>query len=257
MAPRSVQKLVESFKEVTDLRDSEATAWLTKYKWNLEDAVEAYLTQTSMNSQGQNFLTQEQKGSLISLFNKYKQDGEDYIGIDGTIQYIEDLEFEVEDPVVLALAEFLESTQMGVFERAKFVNNWEKAGISSIHEMRQKVLEFQRSLENDEQFLKKVYDFTFKFLLDNNQRTLLKDTAVEYWKLLLSHYFGEEKMSQWCQFINDEWQFAITKDQWQMLFLFMSEWNQKDNFIESYDENAAWPSMMDTFVEYLRAKTSS
>lgn len=62
---------------------------------------------------------------LAAIFDNYKDPDSDIIGIDGTIKYIEDLGYEPEDKVALALAEFLESPLAGVFERKSFIMKWQ------------------------------------------------------------------------------------------------------------------------------------
>lgn len=50
------------------------------------------------------------------------------IGIDGTIEYIQDLGLELEDPLVLAIAHLLRSPRVGCFPKSLFLLGWLKAG---------------------------------------------------------------------------------------------------------------------------------
>jgi DCN1-like protein 1/2 len=47
------------------------------------------------------------------------------IGIDGTINYIQDLGVALEDPVVLALAYKLDAPTMGQFPKQRFIKGWQ------------------------------------------------------------------------------------------------------------------------------------
>lgn len=104
-------------------------------------------------------------------------------------------------------------------------------------------------LENDTDFLRKIYVYSFRFLLEEGSRTIPKELATDYWKLLIHDKFGE-KSEKWCQFVDQKWEYAINRDQWNMLFNFMVEWEAAQS-LDFYDEMAAWPSIIDEFVEYL------
>ncbi|CDK28876.1 unnamed protein product [Kuraishia capsulata CBS 1993] len=100
----------------------------------------------------------------------------------------------------------------------------------------------------DESYLHKIYDFAFSFSLEEKQKKLPRELAVSYWRLLLSDRFGGEVLEKWCKFITDSWDSDIHKDQWLMAFPFLKEYNDNPKF-EGYDETAAWPLLMDSFVE--------
>ncbi|ODV93336.1 hypothetical protein PACTADRAFT_5123 [Pachysolen tannophilus NRRL Y-2460] len=234
------------FIEITDADPKIATKILSSNDWDLNVSVDYYYS----IHKGKTLEDNKYFEDLEEIFNQYKENDEQ-IGIDGTFKYIQDLGFEPENAVVLALAEFLESPTTGVFLKKKFINNWSNANINSIPKMRKKLLEFQDLMFNDPKFLRKIYDFAFTYSLEENQRSLPPDVAVEYWRLLLTKTFGQEKIETFIKFIENEHNFAISRDQWQMLYLFMQYWEEHPN-LETYDESAAWPSLMDQFVEYCK-----
>jgi DCN1-like protein 1/2 len=130
--------------------------------------------------------------------------------------------------------------------------------------MKKHVAQLEKRLDTDIDYLKKVYRFTFTFLLEEGQKTLRMyypfstplhiltgitalETATAYWKLLLEPLYGD-KIEIWCNFLEREWKQAISKDTWNMFFVFLQDWD-KDPQLKEYDEEAAWPSLIDAFVE--------
>ncbi len=76
------------------------------------------------------------------------------------------------------------------------------------------------------------------------------ETATEYWRLLLGPMYGD-KIEKWIAFLNQEWKQAVSKDTWNMFFIFLQDY-EKDPELSEYDETAAWPSIIDDFVEYIK-----
>lgn len=115
---RRQRQLVDQFVDFTQSTSTVAKHFLSIAKWDLEVAINEYLAYQapSMNKRDQQ--------SLVAIFDKYKED-KDKIGIDGTLRYVEDLGYEPEDRVVLALAEFLEAPSAGVFTRKSFQSKWQ------------------------------------------------------------------------------------------------------------------------------------
>jgi DCN1-like protein 1/2 len=52
----------------------------------------------------------------------------DIINIEGTMQFLQELQLDLEDPVVLVLAYQLEAPSLGVFTRQGFVEGWKSMG---------------------------------------------------------------------------------------------------------------------------------
>lgn len=76
------------------------------------------------------------------------------------------------------------------------------------------------------------------------------ETAIDYWTLLLFPVYGEI-INDWIEFLNREWKQSISKDSWTMFLVFLDEYKEDKQF-STYDETAAWPSLIDSFVEYFK-----
>lgn len=75
------------------------------------------------------------------------------------------------------------------------------------------------------------------------------ETAIDYWNLLLAGKFP--LLDQWVTFVSTIYKRNVSKDTWNMIWDFAKYMRQDPN-LEEYDEEGAWPSAIDEFVEYLK-----
>lgn len=154
--PNSLQadhrELKQQFADVTGSTTSVAQYWLGKHSWDLAQATNAYFLKygssappakrTKLNNSHIAAIFDKYKGmygtstifmittttsqwkSSILTTNYFTDNETGNIEIEGTIQYLEDLGYDAEDPVALVLAYFLESPSTGVFKKDSFINQW-------------------------------------------------------------------------------------------------------------------------------------
>ncbi|KAK9358980.1 Cullin binding-domain-containing protein [Lipomyces starkeyi] len=239
---------VNQFVAATGATSRTAATYLRSNAWNVERAVDDYY------DSGAAAPPKKESKALVELFEKYKDPEEpSTIGIEGTINYIQDLGVALEDPVVLALAYKLDAPTMGQFPKQQFIKGWQSMNADTIPKMKKAVESLSADLANDPAFFKEVYKFTFGFVRPQGQRVLPLDLAVEYWKLLLEDKFrNEDVFSKWITFVTEEHRKAVPKDTWNMLLDFVVNVLGSEDGLESYDAEGAWPSVFDEFVAYLR-----
>lgn len=152
---------------------------------------------------------------------------------------------------------------MGVFTKEDFLSRWSSEGINTISKMKIFIDNYHSQLTLESDRFKQIYGFAFDFLMENqNQKLLGYDIAIEYWKLLLESNINEtyndyesikERLHQWYTFINEEHKRNISKDSWEMFYIFFVTILVKDpKSFGDYDEMSAWPSFIDGYVEYLK-----
>lgn len=228
---------------------------MERHHWNIEPAIDDFLSQSASAP-----ARTREDPQVVAIYDKYRDAADDsIIGIEGTLLYIDDLGLDPNDAITLVLAFFLDAPLVGVFYRDRFVQAWLRAGCSTLEAMRNHLrLTLWPQFSLSAAYFKKVYNFTFEFLMENpGQKLLPYDLAIDYWRLLLvgrREFSGcLQRLAQWFQFIEEEHQRGFLRDTWQMFLLFVEDVMAKDpRALAAYDEMAAWPSVVDEYMEWLR-----
>jgi DCN1-like protein 1/2 len=77
------------------------------------------------------------------------------------------------------------------------------------------------------------------------------EMAIEFWKLLLADRWVY--LDLWIQFLQEKYNKTIPKDTWNLLYDFIQDIGTDFTL---YDENGAWPVIIDDFVAYGRERVS-
>lgn len=106
---------------------------------------------------------------------------------------------------------------------------------------------------------KRVYKYTFPLARTGNQRGLAPDDAITYWQLLFKDpapiwaSASSPWLEWWAEFIEHKHKKTVTKDMWeQTLPLF--EKTMEDESMGWWSEDAAWPSVIDEFVDFVKTE---
>ncbi|VEU23442.1 DEKNAAC104589 [Brettanomyces naardenensis] len=261
MAPRSAS--VRKFLEVTGIESEDiASFFLKRNNGRITESINDYFSNPRIVKEIERRAKQENQRALVNvstelreLFNKYKEEqpdptGKPFIGIDGTLRYLSDLGYEPEDEVVLCLAELLDSQSVGQFKEDPFLKNWTKVGCNSINEMRDFIEESLKArMVNDPEYFLKIYQYTYRFILEKNEKNLPLDMAEDYWHLLIPKQYSKE-LDIFLKFMHENSKNKVTRDQWNMLLPFLEDFHE-DSSLQKYDENKSWPLLMDEFYEYI------
>ncbi|KAG9012960.1 Scaffold-type E3 ligase [Tulasnella sp. 427] len=152
------------------LRDqSDAVKLLEKYNYRVDVAVDAFFDGEFTVSETDHASSAEQ---AQALFDKYKDDDEDEIGVDGTINFLKDLDLELEEPVVLALAYEFKAPEVGRWSKAGWVDGMRGLGCGTMNDLKGAVNTMKQKLGSDHDYFRTVYTFTFSFGLSEGQRSL-------------------------------------------------------------------------------------
>lgn len=118
---------------------------------------------------------------------------------------------------------------------------------------------FRQKLISTPDFFKKVYKYTFKLALTPGQRSLPLDTAIDYWRLLLSPPSSAWSSPQipwldwWITYLEERWRKGVNKDMWEQTAVFMTK-SLEDPTMSWWSEDGAWPGVLDDFVIFVKER---
>jgi DCN1-like protein 1/2 len=116
----------------------------------------------------------------------------------------------------------------------------------TVEKMKAIVPTLREELSDAESF-KNVYEFTFLFSREENQKSLPVELAVALWQLLLKGRF--QLLNEWCDFTVNKYGKAISRDTWNLVLDFVKSVSPD---LSNYDEDGAWPVLIDDFVHYMQ-----
>lgn len=278
MVDKKLEENIVQFCGVTGASIKDAKKFLDRHK-RLEVAIDAYYndpTSLSSTARQQVNTSTPSTSKLNSLFDKYKDTSGDILA-DGTIKFCQDLEVDPEDVVLLAIAFELKSPRIGQWTKQGWTDGWKSLRCDSIPAMKETLPRLRTRLANDPEYFQKVYIHTFNFARSDGQRSLGIDIAQAFWALLLPHGmdggalahkrqdgddvimesqegFKPEYVQWWFDFLNEKGGKGISKDTWNMFLEFV---RTIDSGFTNYSMDGAWPSTIDDFVEWAKARLAS
>ena len=168
---------VKRFASVADADEATAMAILKEARWDLEVGLEAYFT-SPMGA----VATGADAEALEELYRKYRADDDDeeMIGAAGIERFCDDIGIDPMDPVILVVALKMNAQQMGKFTKEEFLTGMRRMGAATTDKLKEKLPLLRAELEDPRSF-KDVYEYSFDFSKEPNQKSLPLDTAAAMW----------------------------------------------------------------------------
>ncbi|KAI4198450.1 MAG: hypothetical protein LQ346_002774 [Caloplaca aetnensis] len=202
--------------------------------------------------------------TAIGQFTDNPKDDPDTIGVEGSMRYLGDLGVSLEEPVLLAVLTELEAPTMGELTRQGFVDGCKRLRAPDIPTQKSALPKLRTDLPlaslSPASVFHRTYKHAFRLGLSPGQRTLPLDTAVEYFKLLLSppalawNTPTTPWLDFWITYLTENWKKAISKDVWEQTEVFVVK-SLEDESMGWWSEEGAWPSCLDEFVEFVKERT--
>ncbi|KAF4949789.1 hypothetical protein FGADI_8657 [Fusarium gaditjirri] len=199
--------------------------------------------------------------SLDKLFSQLQDssDEKDKLELESTMSYLtEKLQVNIENAELLVALELLQAPSVGVITRKGYVDGWKVTGAGTTHQEHAAHLrKLTKSLSSDPTLFKKVYRHTFVAGRDGDQKALNLETALVYWDILFAPPGMEWKtpnrdwLELWKSFLNAKWTRSVNKDMWNMTLEFAFK-SLSDESLSFWNEDGAWPSVIDDFVDWCR-----
>jgi len=182
-------------------------------------------------------------------FQEYTSaDDPELLGPEGMEKFCEDVGVEPENIVMLVLAWKMDAKQMGFFTLQEWSRGLSELQCDTVQKLQLK-LDYLRSLLNEPVTFKNIYRYAYDFARDRDQRSLDMDTGKAMLQLLLGKHWP--LYGSFHAFLEQSKYKVINKDQWCNILEF-SRSIQPD--LSNYDEDGAWPVLLDEFVEWLKSR---
>lgn len=186
--------------------------------------------------------------ALSRIWSQYAPGAVTTTDYDGTIALVKDLEVELDNEVVLALAYELQAPQLGVFAKLPYIDGWARWSCGDLPAMIKATAAMSHKMKENSAYFGRVYRYVFPYIVSEGQRMLPIDQAVAYWTLLLVPRYPIAE--RWIAFMTEK-NYSVSRDTWNMALVFF-EYAQNDPTLADYDENLAWPAIIDDFVDSVR-----
>lgn len=270
---------ITQFTGVTGSTGSSAIECLQATNWSLERAIDhfyvtgmstlpSYLNGGSNHKGGRNSKSSYRidRGAINQLYTKYADPNDDKILAEGIIQFCTDIGITPDDVVMLVLAERMGADVMGEISKEQFETGLVGLNLDSVGKikaalpsLRAQIVGYNNNnnigLSSDPESrrrFKEIYNFAYLISREKGQKCVQQEMALEMWALLLPPQRWP-LIHDWCAFLKETHNRAVSRDTWVQLVEFIENVPQ-DGAYTGYDDSGAWPYLVDEFVDWYRKK---
>ncbi|KAL4524828.1 hypothetical protein Ndes2526A_g06932 [Nannochloris sp. 'desiccata'] len=188
---------------------------------------------------------------LEGLFLHYADQNEEVIGPEGIELLCNDLGISPSDRRVLILAYIMGCDRMGYFSKQQFYAGCQRLHAKTLAQLKKALPQLDAIVSPPPKF-HSFYSFAFRFCLNEGQKILERDTAVEMLQLVLPE---GRFVSEFCEYLTFQSDYRfLNMDQWINFLKFSIEVRED---MSNAGDNPAWPLLIDNFVEWHTSRVAA
>ncbi|KAL3639824.1 hypothetical protein CASFOL_014792 [Castilleja foliolosa] len=193
---------------------------------------------------------------IDQLFYSYASKSSGMIEPDGIEALCSDLNVDHTDVRVLMLAWKMQAEKQGYFTQNFLKDEW-RTGLKAsradtLVKLKKSLMDLEKEVRETSNFVD-FYSYAFRYCLTEEKQ---KSIDIESISLLLELVLGSQfrpQVDDLNQYLKIQIDYkVINLDQWMGFFRFCNEISYPD--LSNYDQDLAWPLILDNFVDWLRSK---
>lgn len=165
-------RAIRAFRDFVGCSEREAISVLSMYQWDVERAIDAFYNNPNAFRKGSKGKCDRTK--LKQVYDSFADKEDPEALFDETLR--EYLNFIGANPDRIdALAVFwqLDASEVGEIKEEEFMEGWASLGVDSVDQMKAKVVEFIRMLDDMKHF-KRFYNWLFGYLKENKKKRTIR-----------------------------------------------------------------------------------
>ncbi|CED85408.1 Uncharacterized conserved protein [Phaffia rhodozyma] len=274
------RKLIDQLSNITNATATDSNRLLKTYRWNLELAISGFFDDALAQQNAANNTSRlagsasakakkDRETKLLAIFDQFKDEKEYAITIEQVADYFEAIGItEMDSDIAVYLVSYeLKSPSMGRLPQKEFIESWSALKVDSTEAMANEVKNLRAKYLTDPEYFKKVYRYVYDLGKQDGAKVIVRDMAVALWQSLLPPVFqsnpsaiqysttngargmGEREFGWWLEFLEEQKTKGISKDLWTLFIEFAVK---VPYTYDVYDEDGAWPSLLDEFTDYAK-----
>ncbi|KAI0191577.1 DUF298-domain-containing protein [Astrocystis sublimbata] len=259
----SAQKTaIANFVEITGASERTASRYLKNSNYRFDEAIGVFYTSGASSAGAAAAGTRDSQ--LNQLFDSYRneqEDAKDTLGASSAMSYLQSIGVGFEDASLFLAVELLQAPSIGEITRAGFLNGWRDAGAAKADAQTAHLSRLSSSMSRDRDLFRKVYRYAFVAGKEKEQRALSLEMALLYWDTLFKapgqSWVGSETkinwLDQWKAFLDETWTRSVNRDMWNQCLEFAYK-SIDDETLDFWNEDGAWPGVIDEFVAWYKKK---
>ncbi|KAL8153381.1 hypothetical protein V2J09_011141 [Rumex salicifolius] len=189
---------------------------------------------------------------IDQLFYAYTDTSSGIIDPDGIEKLCSDLEVDYTDVRVLMLAWKMQAEKQGYFTLEEWRRCLKPLHVDTIAKLKKALPELEYEVRRTSNFVN-FYSYAFQYCLtEEKQKSIDIESVCQLLDIVLGSIFRAQ-VNYLIEFLKVQTDYkVINMDQWMGFYRFCNEISFPD--LSNYNEDHAWPLVMDNFVEWMKEK---